>query len=537
MVLNFKRNYPIVLVLVVVIAILIVGLGDLRVIAYTTQPAAGTVAQEQNANDIKNDVALFEYNLVHSIQVIMDQDDYHEMLSSYQNSGLKDYYKADVMIDGVWINEVGIRLKGNASLRSALGGGMAGGRPGDNQPPGKMDGMEKPPRPEEGERPGMPAEREGLQRTPGEVFPGAPGGVWLPQPPANFSEQAAQGGERDAGPGQGGPVASEQAQIPFLIKFNEYVVGQTYQGHSKLSIRTYGASYDAAMLQEPLTNLVAQLAGLPATQTAYAGFSINDSDESLYVISELVDDEYYLGQYFKNPNGILYKAELGSTLRYAGEDPSSYARSFSQETRLNQADLAPLITFLRFLDQSDETTFESDLPQHFDVDAFATYLAVNALLVNTDSIIGMNNNYYLYYDDSNERFTLLMWDANESLGKLGGSASYDLYFSNPGGGPGGNRGGGGMGGAGSSQNVLLQRSMASATFKELYEQKVKEVYQQAFASGAMLAEIERISALIHETNDEHSFVDIDAYDQAVQKTLVFINQRTEYLETTDLLGE
>ena len=35
---------------------------------------------------------------------------------------------------------------------------------------------------------------------------------------------------------------------------------------------------------------------------------------------------------------------------------------------------------------------EAKLPDWLDVDVFATYLALNNLLVNTDSMIGMNNN-------------------------------------------------------------------------------------------------------------------------------------------------
>jgi spore coat protein CotH len=178
-----------------------------------------------------------------------------------------------------------------------------------------------------------------------------------------------------------------------------------------------------------------------------------------------------LTKYFENADGVLYKAEVGSTLSYEGEDPSSYANSFTQQTRVNDADLAPLIAFMRFLDQADDATFESELPDYLDVDAFATYLAVNDLLVNTDSIIGMNNNYYLYYDAAAERFTLLMWDANESMGKLGGSTTYDLYFNNSQGGQ-GCRGGGPGGGMGGGRNTLLTRFMASERFRALYEEKL-----------------------------------------------------------------
>lgn len=102
----------------------------------------------------------------------------------------------------------------------------------------------------------------------------------------------------------------DEVKIPYIIKFDEFVEGQTYQGYTDIALRTYGASSDAALLQEPLKNQIARLAGIPATRTAYTGFKINEKEEKLYVISELVN-QVYLNENFSNPNGVLYKAELG----------------------------------------------------------------------------------------------------------------------------------------------------------------------------------------------------------------------------------
>lgn len=500
---NFKRNYPIILLCVAVLSLLTFVLGNARVIAYTAKTSStATDTTTDNGINYSNNIDLFDDTVVHSIQVIMADEDYDSMVTTYQETGLKEYFKADVIIDGVQINNVGIRLKGNASLRTALGGGMGfgGGNRPDNAP--QFDDANRPQPP------------EGF--TQGE----------MPQPPQNFQiPEAGQGAERG---GMRQEISAELVKIPFMIKFDEYVDGQTYQGNTSLSIRNYGTSYDAAMLQEPVTNMVAQLMDMPATDTAYAGFKFNDGEEKLYVVSELVN-ENYLAKYFENANGILYKAELGSTLSYVDEDPSSYANSFTQQTRVNDADLLPLINFMRFLDQSDDATFEKELPNYLNVDSFATYLAVNSMLVNTDSMLGMNNNYYLYYEEEIEQFTLLMWDANESFGKLGGSASYDLSLTNTQSGRGG-PGGGGMGGG---QNALLTRFIANATFKALYEEKLQEVYEKAFTSGAMTNAIDQYSELIHAANDERNLVEIAAYDQAVEKMKTFISQRVDYLKSTE----
>jgi len=510
---NFRRYYPTLIALVVLVFVLVFALGDARVIAYTTQSEPTSTTKDMV--DFTNDIDLFDDTVVHSIQVIISEEDYDSMVTTYQETGEKEYFKADIIIDGVRVNEVGIRLKGNASLRTALGG--RGGIGEFNRPEnGPQPNSDRPEFPNNGQMPEgfVPGDR---QQPPEGFQPGE-----MPQMPGAGQGQGMNGGTDQQ--------ATGEVKIPFMVKFDEYE-GQTYQGLTAISIRNYGTSYDAAMLQEPVTNMVTQQAGIPATETAYTSFKINDNDETLYVVSELVN-EAYLAKYFENANGILYKAELGSTLSYQDENPSSYANSFTQQTRVNDADLAPLIDFMRFIDQADDASFESELPNYLDVDAFATYLAVNAMLVNTDSILGMNNNYYLYYDNETERFTLLMWDANESLGKLGSSVTYDLSLTNT-----QQSGPGGRGGIGGGQNKLVARFMKTPTFKALYEQKLKDVYQSAFASNAMTKTVEKYAALIHSVNDERNLVEIEAYDQAVEKVFTFIEQRMEYLGTVDLLSE
>jgi len=557
--LRFKRYYPLILLLAAVLLVLAIALGDVRVIAYTS-PGTGTSTEARAGDDIANPVDLFDETVVHSVQIIISAENYESMLTTYQQTGLKEYFPADVIIDGVPVNNVGIRLKGNSSLRMAVGGG-GGNRPdgdlpgwGGNRPEGGLPGGGEFNPPAAGEWPERPGgglpEWAAPQQTPaapGEEDPSQPGaflpwgggeppemGVGGNQPPAGFFEGI------DPAAGNGwlppGNVAIPQSvdggvKIPYLIKFDEYVPGQTYQGHAFLSLRTYGMASDNSMLQEPVTNAMFRLAGLPATRTSYAGLQIQDEPETLYVLSEVLNDEAYLERHFSNPNGVLFKAELGSSLAYVDEDPSSYTSSFSQETRENDADYAALIDFVRFIDQSDEATFERDLPNYLDIESFATYLALNDLLVNTDSLIGMNNNYYLYYDDIQERFTLLYWDGNESLGKLAGgnNTTFDLYFASGSGmGPGAR----GIGG----RNTLLERFMAIPAFKALYESKLQLVYDQVYRSGAITQQVQQYADLVRAANAERSLVPADSYETSVASVLAFISGREVYLETTDLLG-
>jgi spore coat protein CotH len=508
--LQFKRYYFLLVLLVLAILGLVSGFGSQRITAYTVP---GNAVEEQTVN-FTSPVALFDDTVAHTIQILITDSDYQQMITTYKQAGLKEYFHADVIIDGERVSNVGLRLKGNASLRTAVGGGPGGfGGPAgrgnvpqfDPQNPPQFDPQNRPQNNPQGRQPNNPQNQpeNGAQ-------PPLPGGG----APVFGDVQSGQTGDA--------------TKIPLMIKFDEFVSGQRYQGYALLAIRTYGVQNDAAMLHEPITNDVFRAMGLPATRTAYAGVRLNDDPEKLYSISEVID-ETYLSRYFYVADGVLYKAEVGANLNYLGEDPSAYARSFTQQTRQNDADLAPLIAFTRFLSQSDDATFEKELPNHLDVESFAAYLAINSVLVNNDSIIGMSNNYYLYYDDISGRFTLLMWDANESLGKMGGgqAANFDIYNLTQ------NAMGRRMGGP----NLLVTRFMSNASFKAMYEETVKQVYQVAFASGAMAGQVEKYADLVRQANAERDLVGSDNYDRAVNKVLDFITQRGQYLAGLPLIKE
>ena len=59
--------------------------------------------------------------MVHDIEVSYDQADYEAMIDAYVETGEKEWIEATVTIDGVTYEQVGLRLKGNSSLRGLRG--------------------------------------------------------------------------------------------------------------------------------------------------------------------------------------------------------------------------------------------------------------------------------------------------------------------------------------------------------------------------------------------------------------------------------
>ena len=214
------------------------------------------------------------------------------------------------------------------------------------------------------------------------------------------------------GPGGSDFAATEETpeHLPWLVKFDEFVDGQRYQGLEEVVVRS---SPTATALNETLALGIVGLAGEPTQRSVHTAFSVNGGDRALRHLIEVPDDVWE-GRSFGS-DGVLYKALTRGTWQYQGEDPLAYTDSFSQETRRNRQDLQPLIDFVRFLDEADDESFASELPARLDVGSFARYLALMDLLANFDDIDGPGNNAYLRFDLDTERFRILTWDLNFAL--------------------------------------------------------------------------------------------------------------------------
>lgn len=89
---------------------LLLLLGGCATATTTPEPSAETSSTSATA-------AVFDSSTVHTISVEVDEATLTEMIQTYLSTGAKDWFKATVTIDGQTFEEVGIKLKGNSSLR------------------------------------------------------------------------------------------------------------------------------------------------------------------------------------------------------------------------------------------------------------------------------------------------------------------------------------------------------------------------------------------------------------------------------------
>lgn len=337
--------------------------------------AAGCTAAGQSATASESTSAFFNTDEVHTISVEFDDDDYQAMLDAYAESGDKDWISATVTIDGETFEDVGLRLKGNSSLRGI----------------------------------GTQTTRQGGDSTEDDT---------TDDDDAEDDDATTDEPTFDEGDGDG--TADDPATLPWLIRLDKYVDGQQYSGRSDFVVR---GNNTESSLNEAVALQVLDEAGVAAEEAAYVRLSVNGGDEQLRLVLDLPDDDAWNEDEFGG-TGITYKADASGDYSYRGDDYTEYTDAFDVKYDADglseEEEYAPLIEFLDFINNSTDEEFAEQLSDYLDVDSFADYLAVQDLVANTDDIDGPGNNSYLHYDPDTGLMTVVAWDQNLSYGGMGG---------------------------------------------------------------------------------------------------------------------
>lgn len=510
------------------LAVMLYAFGDARISPYVT--SASRAEADSITDDVGGTVGLYDTSVRHSIQLEYEQTDFDKMMKEFKDDGTKDSIPADLTIDGVYLRDVGIRLKGNSTLRSLQGGnggGMPGGGGGRNGFPGAGEAGQG------AQPPGGAQPPDGGQAAGGTQPPGggqAAGGAQ----PSDGDQAAATGGGGRAGGGmtQYDLSADKPEELPWLIKIDEYVEGRAYQGEREISLRP-GANAQVPV-NEALALSLIDGTGEPAERYGFSTLKVNNRPTAVRLMVENPDTEYAEAV---EGEAVVYKARAGGTFAYQGDDPSKYETSFRQLNKVGSQDLEPVMKLTKWVENASDEEFAANLGRYVDVDSFAHYVAAQNLLMNFDDMAGPGKNYLLGYDLDTKKFSVLGWDYNLTFsgdatagpddemsmggggGRPGGAAgrqggqtgqapqgmpempdTADL----PGGtgGPGGAAGGGAEGGdapaggrgGGMSGHVLKDRFLGLDAFDAVYTQAYQDLYEKFYASGKATKALKDLAA-------------------------------------------
>lgn len=282
---------------------------------------------------------------------------------------------------------------------------------------------------------------------------------------------------------------TDPATAPWMIKLDKFTE-QSADGLTDFIIRGNGTE---SALNEAVALELLGAAGLASQDTIGIAFSVNGSAPVYRLAMENLDDNWMTEQL--SSTGALYKAKVDGDYTYRGADQSAYVEAFEQDAGKKNADLAPVVDFLDFVNNSDDATFAAELDQHLDVDAFATYLAMETLLDNYDDVDGPGNNSFLYFDTETHRMTIVPWDHNLAFG-LRPTGVDGVQVGGGGARGGGARPAGGGGGPGRNANPLVNRFNSVPAFSALYNQKLASLRSSLFQSGTAADYLDQWKAIV-----------------------------------------
>ena len=216
-----------------------------------------------------------------------------------------------------------------------------------------------------------------------------------------------------------GNTSRRAAKKSFKLSFNSFVHGRKFYGVEKLNLN--GEHNDPSIIRSKLCwNLFAKI-GLRGSHAAHAAVYINGAYYGLYILVEHID-ENFLKQYFHHPNGNLWKCLWPADLNYRGDAPQDYypyydeTRPYELKTNRSQYDYRPLAHLIRILNKTTDEQFVDSLLSIFDVKDLFKYFSINLLVGSWDDYWSLMNNYYLYYDYQTQKFHLIPYDYDNTLG-------------------------------------------------------------------------------------------------------------------------
>jgi hypothetical protein len=200
----------------------------------------------------------------------------------------------------------------------------------------------------------------------------------------------------------------------FKISFNSFVQGQKWFELEKLNLN--GEHNDPSILRSYTAAYCLNSADLISPRNSYVKLFVNNEYKGLYYNTEHIDEEFLKKRFINDDNGNLYKASYGADLTYLGNNPSNYFNFYELKTNKNSNDYSGLINFLNVLNNSNDQDFPCAIQQVFDVESYLKTLAIEILCGHWDGHAYNKNNFYLYQRPSDNKFMLIEYDMDNTLG-------------------------------------------------------------------------------------------------------------------------
>ena len=254
---------------------------------------------------------------------------------------------------------------------------------------------------------------------------------------------------------------------PYRIKFQD---AHEFQERERINL------VNDEVGREAMAHDLFRRAGLPASDTRFVTFYINDRRVGDYLDVEQVDNEFLRAHFPGQSGGNLYRGFDGADLSYRGPDPDSYRPYYLKKNNEEADDYSDVIALTDALTNSSDETFPTRADEVADMRQWLRWFAVQAVLDNHEGALwmGVGDDYFLYHRPSDDRFVLISWDHDATFMYPDHTVWEPDWYACP----------------------IVKRILHAPLFTRWYYQEIYALTQGAFSEAEMIPRIDALPAVV-----------------------------------------
>ncbi len=297
-----------------------------------------------------------------------------------------------------------------------------------------------------------------------------------------------------------GFIGSQDTTRPSLkIKFDEYVDQDPVEGLDRLTLNNN--KQDRALVSQSLTYTLFRKAGVLAPRSTFAHVTVNGRYLGIYTHVESVKKPF-LRHAFGDDTSSIYEGTL--TDIYPPALPWLEAKTKRSET--NRKALTELAVVL----DTDSTTL-TDIAERVDVDNYLTYWAIENLINFWDGYCQNQNNYFICENPANGLMYFVPWGADSCFGQRPRFVQRNGEHAE----------------SVRTNGILANKLFHLPEIPEQYRQTMRRVLDEVWNEDELLAEVDRIEALLLDHLNFHQIHSIIQSDSVRD----FIRGRRQMIES------
>ena len=266
-----------------------------------------------------------------------------------------------------------------------------------------------------------------------------------------------------------GFIGSLSSTRPSLkIKLNHIEKNARIEGLTNLTFNNN--QQDVSLISQFMSYALFNAAGSPAPRCAYAKLTVNGKSLGIYSHVETMR-EPLLKRAFGNDDGILYE---GTVVDFYPDWEGSFERK-SGKDELGRQKILQLIKVL----EGEDENIESAIGRLVDLDSFYTFWAMEGLLSFWDGYSGNSNNFFVYLNPETDKFHFIPWGADslfERYSPIRDDRKDPVSVK--------------------TKGLIAHKLYQLESGRRRYERSLRTIIEQHWDEDALLAETERIEALV-----------------------------------------